>query len=230
MPIRKVIISEDLQAVIDREKSFLNRLEIRILKAATNEKALALHKAGKADLIIAKLDSPGMTGETLCSLIREDERLRNVSIIIVCPETELDLERCIRCRANAFVNIPVSSAVLLEELRQLLQIAPRTSARIPVSVKIRGASQKIDFIGSVENISASGLLFQAPAVLFEGDTVKCSFSLERSPSITTDVEIVRTMAKKRKHDPNRYGVKFMNLDAASFSAIDAYVRRQRQQV
>ncbi|HET6516548.1 MAG TPA: PilZ domain-containing protein [Thermodesulfovibrionales bacterium] len=230
VPVKKVILAEDLQEVIDREKSFLNRLEIRTLQAATNKKALALHKAGKADLIIAKLDSPDMTGETLCSLIREDERLRNVSIIIVCPESESDIERCIRCRANAFVNLPISSATLLEEARQLLQIAPRTSARIPISVKLRGVSQKTDFIGSIENISTSGMLFQAAAMIFEGDAVKCSFSVGRSASITTDVEIVRNLPKKRRHDPNRYGVRFTNLDAASFSAIDAYVSRQRQKV
>ncbi|HAM52949.1 MAG TPA: hypothetical protein DCP92_20460 [Nitrospiraceae bacterium] len=227
--MKKLILAEDLQTIIDKDKSFLNRSDINIFTASTNEKALALHKAKKADLIIAKLDTPDMSGETLCSLIREDHVLRNVSLIIVAPETEAARERCIQCRANAFVASPINSAILLQEAYQLLHIAPRTSGRVPITVKLHGTSKKTSFIGSTDDISTSGMLFQSAAVFFEGDTVKCSFSLLGSTYITAEAEIVRVLAKENGHDTNRYGVKFIDLHTTAFSAIEAFVRKESKQ-
>lgn len=228
MPMKKVIIAEDLRAIVEKEKNFLDRSDVRIFTAATNEKALSLHKAQKVDLIIAKLDSPDMSGEMLCSHIREDPELQKVSLIIVCSATEADLERCVKCRANAFITSPINDAVLLEEAHQLLHIAPRTSSRIPVSVKLRGTSKKTPFIGFAENISTSGMLFRAAAVLYEGDIIKCSFSLPGFTHITVDAEIVRVLAKERRRDINGYGVKFVDLSATAISTLEAFVKKENE--
>jgi len=140
--MKKVIIAKDIWAVLYKEQSFLNRSDIRIFTATTNEKALAIRKNEKADLIIAKLDTPKMSGEILCSLIRENEELRNVSVIIVCSENEADLERCEQCRANVFISSPINNAILLQEAHQLLHIAPRMSLRVPINIKLNGTKKK----------------------------------------------------------------------------------------
>ncbi len=93
--MKKVIIAKDVKGVLDEEKSFLSRSDLRIFTAASNEKALALHRSVKADLIVAKLNMPEMSGERLCSLIRDDEELRSVSLIIICSDADSDLERSI---------------------------------------------------------------------------------------------------------------------------------------
>ena len=61
--MKKVIIAKDIKGVLDEEKSFLSRPDLRIFTAASNEKALALHRSVKADLIVAKLNMPEMSGE-----------------------------------------------------------------------------------------------------------------------------------------------------------------------
>ncbi|MGD0886894.1 MAG: PilZ domain-containing protein [Thermodesulfovibrionales bacterium] len=225
--MKKVIIAEDLKTIIDKEKSFFNRSDMRIFTAATNERVLALHKAEKANLIIAKIDAPDMSGEKLCSLVREDEELRSVSLIVVSPETEAAHERCLQCRANAFVASPIiNGAILLEEAHQLLHVAPRTAGRIPISVKLNGTSKKTVLIGSSEDISTSGMLFEAAAGFFEGDTIKCSFALPGSTPINVQAEIVRVVTKESQYDTNLYGIKFLDLDAAALSAIEAFVKRE----
>lgn len=224
--MKKVIIAEDIWAILEKEQSFLNRSGIRIFPAASNEKALALHKAEKADLIIAKLNMQEMSGEMLCSLIRNDDELRNVSIIIVCSENDADLERCVRCRANAFISSPINSAVLLQEAHRLLHIAPRMSFRIPINVKLHGTSKEKPFTGYIENISTSGMLFRAAVILSEGDTIRCSFSLPDSTHITTTTEIVRVLLKETEHDTNRYGINFTDLSADTISAIEGLVKKR----
>lgn len=219
--MKNVIIAEDIRTILEKDHSFLNRFDIRTSAAATNEDILSLHHAKKADLIITNLDMPGMKGEDLCSKIRHHEELRRVSIMIVCADTAVNIQRCIQCRANAFITSPVSSAVLLQEAYQLLQVTPRRSCRIPLKLRMEGRSKKKSFSGHAENISASGMLFHSAAILFEGDAIECSFSLTGSLRISANAEIVRV---ENGHDTNnRYGVIFADLSAGDIYAIEAFV-------
>ena len=223
--MKKVIIAKDIRAIVEKKKTFLDRSEVRLFAAPSNEKVLALHRAIKADLIVAKLNMPEMSGETLCSLIRDDEELRDVSIIVVCSENESDLARCIQCRANAFISSPVDTELLLQEAHRLLNIAPRTSYRIPIRVKFFGKSKQRVFTGYTENLSSSGMLLCTMSHLFEGDSVMCSFSVPVSTQITVQAEVVRVLGKEPEHNTNCYGIKFTELGANATSAIQAFVEK-----
>ena len=223
--MKKVIIAKDIRAILEKKKTFLDRSAVRLFAAPSNEKVLALHRAINADLIIAKLNMPEMSGETLCSLIREDEELRHVSIVIVCSENESDLARCIQCRANAFISSPVDTELLLQEAHRLLNIAPRTSYRIPIRVKFFGKSKQRVFTGYTENLSSSGMLLCTMSHLFEGDSVMCSFSVPVSTQITVQAEVVRVLGKEPVLNANCYGIKFTDLGASATSAIQAFVEK-----
>lgn len=225
-PMKKVIIAENIKATLEREQSFLKRSDIRTFTVSTNEQALALHRAEKADLIIVNLDTPGMSGDMLSSLIRKDNELCDVSLIIVCQNTESELKRCLQCRANAFVTAPINSAVLLQEAHHLLHIARRKSFRVPLSIKIFGTSKDIPFTGLGENISVSGMLFHSDTLLREGDTITCSFYLPDSKHITADAEVIRILEKETEHDANCYGIKFVDLGIDFSSAIEAFIERE----
>jgi CheY-like chemotaxis protein len=220
-PAKKVIIPEDVHAVLESEQSFLNRSGIKTFTTVTNEEALALHRSEKADLIVAYLNMPGMKGETICSLIRDNDELRRVSIILICPDNAADDGRCMQCGANSFITIPIRSAVLLQEAYQLLHVAPRRSCRNPIRVNIDGMSKGKPLAGLVENISISGILFRSAAILNEGDSVKCSFALLGSAKINVRAEIVRIIEKESGLDTHLYGVRFVNPGNDVISAIDA---------
>lgn len=222
--MKKVIVAKDVSGVLERERSFLSRPGIRIFTASSNEEILALHKSVRADLIIAKLDMPGMSGEQLCSLIRDDEELRGVSLIIISSDADADLERCVQCRANAFFSSPINSTLLLQELHKLLHVSPRMSYRIPVSVKLHGKSKALPFSGHTEDIGASGMLFRSAALLYEGDVITCSFSLPRSEQITVNAEIVRCVGKEAGHDGNLYGIRFIDPGPRVVSALASFVK------
>jgi DNA-binding response OmpR family regulator len=224
--MKKVIIAEDIWPILEKEQSFLSRSDVRMFAASSNKKALALHRAEKADLLIAKLDSPEMSGETLSSIIRSEEELSRVSLMMVCADAESDIKRCLKCTANAFITAPVNAAALLQEAYQLLNIAPRRSCRIPVGMKINGTSKKMPFTAYAENISVSGMMFRTAAVFFEGDTITCSFFLPDSARITANGEVVRVVETKTEPDNRHYGVKFIDLNTESYSAIEEFVGRE----
>lgn len=217
--MKKVIIAKDVKAILEREKSFLDRSGIRMIAATSNEKTLALHRAVKADLIIAKLATPGMSGEVLCSRIREEEDLRSVSVIIICSGTENELERCVQCRANSFISRPVDRDVLLQEAYRLLRIAPRMACRIPVGIRISGKAKTLPFTGRIEDISISGMKFRTPALLFEGDSITCSFTLPGVMKIAARAEIMRAVGRENPRDDYRYGVRFSGLSSKAAAAV-----------
>ena len=169
-----------------------------------------------------------MSGEMLSSIIRAEGELRNVSLIIVCSNTESDLKRCLESRANAFATIPINSGLLLQDAHQLLHISPRESFRVPLSIKISGTLKDAPFIGYGENISASGLLLHSDTPLFEGDTIRCSFFLPTSKHISSAAEVVRILEKETEHDTNCYGVKFIDLSADCTAAIAEFIERERR--
>ena len=109
--MKKVIMPKDIYELFRREQSFLSRADVSILTTAVNSEVLALHRAEIADLIIAYLDAGEMSGEELCRQIREDAGLRGVSMLLICGAQESEIGRCESCNANAYVQLPVISAV-----------------------------------------------------------------------------------------------------------------------
>jgi two-component system sensor histidine kinase RpfC len=177
--MKKVIIAEDLKASLEKDRSFFDRSGIRTMGAASNDEILDLHRAEKADLIITNLDMPGLSGENLCSLIRNDNALRSVSIIIVCSETAANLQRCTQCGANAFIASPVNTAVLLQEAHHLLHVTQRKTCRIPLKIRIEGKSMGKPFTGSIENISTQACSFRQRRSLRR----RCHSLLVRAPGL-----------------------------------------------
>jgi len=224
--VKKVIIAEDLIAIIEKDQSFFNRTDIRTISAATNEEILVLHRSERADLIITNLDMPEMNAENLCALIRNDDELRSVSIIVACPETAANHQRCIQCKANAFVTTPVNHAVLLQEAYLLLHVTPRRSCRINLKLKMEGQSKEKPFTGFTENISTAGMLFLSAAILFEGDSIRCSFSLPGTTRISASADIVRVLTDENEpHAKHLYGVIFSDISDDDISAINAFVEK-----
>lgn len=225
--MKEVIIAEDIYTLISNEQSFLSRSDIRITAAHSNGNALELHQDRKADLVIIHLDAGDMTGEMFCSLVRGDEALRSVSILLVCSGREEDIARCVKCNANAFISSPINTAVLLQEAHRLLNIAPRKNCRVPVKIRVDGLSRGRRFTGMIENISSAGMLFWSAGGLLEGDTVQGSFSVSGSRQVTVSGEVVRVLTG-RSGDEAGYGVSFADISTEAASAIRRFAGEQKE--
>lgn len=213
--MKNVIIAKDIYALLVPEQSFLSRSDVRIRTAGSNRQALTLHRVARADLIIAYLNDE-LCGEELCRQIREDARMRGVSILLVCGAQESEIERCVSSNANAYVTMPVSVAVLLQEAHRLLNIAPRKTCRVPVKIRLECQTRGKRFTGTIENISVAGLFFRTSAVLPEGATVHCSFSVAGSRQLTVTGEVVRILPDEQE---TGYGVSFFDISTEAMSAI-----------
>ncbi len=225
--MKKALFANDLKSLFSGKNSFLDRTDIKIFTAATNDEVLKIHRKEKADLIVTLLDSPGIKSEELFNSIRKSDELRDVSTIIVCKDTLAHRERCKRCSANAVFTMPVDAALLHIKVQQFLNVAPRKFYRVILAVAIQGKFKDSPLPFWTENISARGMLIKSEEPLSLGDGIFFSFFLPDGTHVSGYGEIARRDRSATAPDSFLYGIKFTNIDPSSRSAIEAAVDRMK---
>ncbi|MHB8881663.1 MAG: PilZ domain-containing protein [Thermodesulfovibrionales bacterium] len=219
--MKKILIVDSLMTVIDPDQSLLGRSGHTVLTAVTADQALEIHRTEKADVIITDLHTPGMSTEEFCRVVRNDETLRQVSILLVCRNTTADIDRVMRCNVNDYITKPLDKAVLLSKISQWLNISSRKSCRILLKISVEGKNVTGPFFCTSQNISATGILIRTEKVLRSGEHVTCSFFLPGSERIVTDSEVVRVI--QNQDGTFQYGIKFLNLSHTSRAAIEDFI-------
>lgn len=223
---KKILIVDDLRPIVEEEKNILSRSGFSIFTATSGEEALKIHRAEKVDLIISDLNMPGMGGDELCSIIKRDDSLKNVSIIIICFNKKSEIEKCEACGANSFITKPIKPEELFRKVSGFLDAPEREGLRVLVKVTVKGAFKADFFFSTSRNISTSGILLETDKVLAKGDTITCSFFLN-SKQITTDGEVMRVV--KKSSDSYNYGVKFIDIAYHSKAPIEEFIRKRQSQ-
>jgi CheY-like chemotaxis protein len=221
--MKKILIARDLYALLEQNESFLKRTDITVFVAATNEEALKIHRVEQVNLIITQLDMPGMASEQFCSMIRENEDLRSVSMIMVCADTPEAIERSERCRANTVLLYPVHPFVLMVKAQQLLDIAAREMLRVLLSASVDGRADDEPFYGRVRNISASGMLIECDTPLAEGARISCTFYLPNAKKIAVSGRIIRSLEQSPGHADHQYGLMFTDITAEVKRLLTDYI-------
>jgi DNA-binding response OmpR family regulator len=219
--MKKIIIAETIMRDLESSNSLFTRSSITFFVAHSSEQMLNLHGVKKADLVIADESLPLMGGANLCSLIRNHADLKNVSIILVCSDTEASMSQCRQVGANAVITKPVDPGVLLWKTSELLVVPQRKDIRVQLKVVIKGMEGTTPFFAESQNISLSGLQIETDRVLSEDDQLVCTFNIAHS-------EVTVACAVRRKETISsgkyRYGVKFINCDTKSLVIIEHYVK------
>ena len=100
-------------------KGFRN---VKIIEAVDGLDALRkLTGPEKVDLILTDINMPVMDGLKLVSLVRQNDELKDIPIIIITTEgAEEDRERGLALGANAYIAKPIQSSHLIRTISELL--------------------------------------------------------------------------------------------------------------
>jgi DNA-binding response OmpR family regulator len=226
--MKKILVTDKVMTIIEKEKSFLDREGVKLFTATTNDDVLSSHRTEKVDMIIADLHTPGMKIEELCAAIRSDIVLSNVSLIVLCPDNAADIERSAQCQANSVLTLPMDPAQLLDKVRQLMDISWRESYRVLVSVSVSGSNKDKSFFCRSGNISTTGMLIETEKAFEKGDQLTCSFFLPDAAQIKTSGEIVRVSKQAAGSKSRQYGIRFSMLPPEAKSAIEVFVEKKSQ--
>jgi CheY-like chemotaxis protein len=223
--MKKILIARDLHTVLAPNETFLKRTDLMLFIASTNDEALKIHRAERVNLIITLLDMPGMASEQFCSMIREHEELRAVSMIMVCADTPEAIERSAQCGANAVLLHPVHPFVLMVKAQQLLDIAAREMLRVLLSASVDGRVDDEPFLCRVRNISATGMLIECDTPLAEGARLSCMFYLPNTRKIEVSGKVIRSLEQTPSHQVHQYGLIFTDITAEARRLLADYVEQ-----
>jgi two-component system, chemotaxis family, chemotaxis protein CheY len=100
----------------------LKRFEgCRIVEAVDGVDALKKLSTEKVDMILTDINMPVMDGLKLVKLVRENEKLKHLPIIIITTEgAEEDRERGLKLGANAYIAKPIQSSHLIKTINELM--------------------------------------------------------------------------------------------------------------
>ena len=74
------------------------------------------------DLILLDLNLPGMDGRELLKIVKADERLRHIPVVVVTgSHVDADVRESYRLHANAYVKKPVNTQQFLEAVNSIEQ-------------------------------------------------------------------------------------------------------------
>jgi DNA-binding response OmpR family regulator len=222
--VKKILIVDDLKLFVEKQKSILNRADFKIFTAESGEEALNIHRNEKVDLIITNLDVAGIDGDQLCSIIRKDDSLKKVSIMLVYVRTEANIKRCSRSKANACIAKPIDSEEFLKTVVRLLNVPVRKSCRVLLKVSVEGKFLKESFFCFSLDISTTGILFETEKKLSKGNIITCSFFLPGSGQIETGGEVMRVIQKA--DNKYHYGIKFLRLKPKDSLSIERFIQKR----
>jgi len=214
--MRKIIFVDRVKQSVD-QGLFEELSGFEVFTAYSNADALRIHRKEKASLIITELYGSGMSGAQFCTQIREDEELRDVSIIMCCRDNDVERREAAQCRTNAVLTLPLSGETLRRTIDSLLSISARGRFQAQFSARTSG-SPRVEIDCRVENISVTGMLIKADAELHRGDLLHYSLDLPPAKPYPVQAEVVRA-------DRGRYGVRFARLDPAAQRAIEVLISR-----
>jgi CheY-like chemotaxis protein len=219
--MKNVIIARSILHAVETSGTLFGRGGVKLHAADTSEEVLGLHRRIKADLIIAEFSQPVMNGAQLCSAIRAEPGLKDVSVIVACEDSKVFQAACRDAGANAVIAKPVDPFDLFSRVAELIIIPQRKDMRVLLRVSIAGSKQSAPFMATSYNISISGMLLETNRELSRGDGLTCMFSIAHT-EVTAGCVVTRV--DRTETGRFRYGVKFLNLDTRTIVIIEQYVK------
>ncbi len=223
--MKKILIVDQGSATMEQEKNILSRSDFRVFTTPSGEEALELHRSHRMDLLIIDATLQGMGIEKLCSVIRNDELLRHVSIIMLGSGTGTERQLSVRCKVNAYMTKPIRQSFFLETVSKLLEIPIRKSYRALLKVSFSGRFHEEPFFCNSRNISTSGVLIETGKTFAKGDRISCSFFLPGSGQVTVEAEVMRVEGQENNY---QYGLRFLDLKPEYQSAIEKLIKNRKR--
>jgi len=91
-----------------------------VLTAKDGVDAIALLQDHKPDIMLLDIEMPRMDGFEVASLVRHDERLKDVPIIMITSRTgQKHRERAMTIGVNEYLGKPFQEKILLETIERL---------------------------------------------------------------------------------------------------------------
>jgi len=117
---KKILLVEDDMDIAFMVRSRLESEGYVVHIVHSGEAGLEKIKAEPLDLVVLDVILPGLNGYEVCARIKEDTTLTMPVIMLTSNQRHSDEMRGILVKADAYIRKPMSSKLLLPEIKRLL--------------------------------------------------------------------------------------------------------------
>ncbi|OUR66535.1 response regulator [Bermanella sp. 47_1433_sub80_T6] len=121
----KILVVDDFSTMRRIIKNLLRDLGFtNTSEADDGNTALPMLQSGNFDFLVTDWNMPGMTGIELLKHVREDERLKDLPVLMVTAEAKRDqIVAAAQAGVNGYVIKPFTAAVLKEKIEKIFERA-----------------------------------------------------------------------------------------------------------
>lgn len=138
-----ILVMEDDLHIQELIKVNLEQRDYHVLSASDGARGFAKALAEKPDLILLDLMLPGMDGLTICKMLRQNYKTKNIPLVMLTAKSsETDIVLGLELGADDYVTKPFSPRQLMARIKALLRRSREGAAAGPVH---RIGSLQLDF-------------------------------------------------------------------------------------
>jgi CheY-like chemotaxis protein len=226
---RTILVVDDTEMFRELQSLFLAR-QGRVVTAASGEEGLELARRHRPDVILLDLFMPGLDGDEVCRLLRDEEDLRDTPIVMLTASQRADdHERALRAGANQVLAKPLSRVSLVDVVSRYLSTpVPRGMPRVSMDGSVRIQHGPQECWGEAVNVSRGGMFVHTPCRAEPPEEVTLEFGLPRTRYVLTPTAQVVWRRSPDPEETSGLGVRFMRLDGHSLRSLHDYVQERFQ--
>jgi CheY-like chemotaxis protein len=223
--IKHILLVDDTELFLAMEQSFLQRREFILHTARSGTQALQLARELEPDLILLDLHMPDMSGDEVCTRLREDLRFKRVPIVIATSEKNRPtLARCIEAGCDTILPKPFNKEMLVRTVLEVLVVAQRQWRRVAVVIPciIRIGDEELE--STICNISEGGAFIEVGIPLEKEAILELDFTLPHADYTISAQVIVRWASSfTRMASMAGMGIEFLTVTQVERDLIKSLV-------
>ncbi len=139
-----ILLVEDSPAQAERLRLLLQAHALDVLVASNERQALDVLNERRPALIVSDLIMPEIDGYQLCQQVKQNEGLKDISVMLVTPLSEpQDIIRGLECGADHFVAKPYEDKHLIARIQSILATQQlRESQKTQIGVEVFFAGKR----------------------------------------------------------------------------------------
>ena len=119
---RRILVVDDSPFIQELVKDILTRSGFEATTAMNGHEAMVAIGEDPPDLVLLDIIMPEMSGYQVCRLIRNDERLKALPVVMMtAKDTQKDRFWGLEVGADAYITKPIEEQSLLETVSSLLK-------------------------------------------------------------------------------------------------------------
>ena len=123
MSRKRILIVDDSSTILMMEKFILRNDPFDLITASNGQEAVDMAATHRPDLILLDVVMPRMSGFEACRLIRDDDALKHIPIIMVTTRGEAaNVETGWVVGCTDYVTKPINAIELLAKVRALIGV------------------------------------------------------------------------------------------------------------